>query len=486
MTGVNDNDNSDGRPAWHGVAAMAREPARMSLARAATILVPEPLTLARVASAWQSMSVVTTLSTMHPSEQVAAFRAITAQLDTLGQTLATMSLKAASLLARTLALLSQQLTTQASADHAAILASGLQTLHHYLNNLAEPASPLTLTGAINAARVACARTPLPPDALFDPVLAWCDDQSYAMMEVHTNVLQFSVEQRQNLVFHLRKRFKRSLFAWLTDDRAGNVHALASMRGCLGELQQIGNTAARRLCWIADAFIRLVQVNKISPTNLIQTQLAQLDNAIRYLYASDDASDADANADANTNTDHVTPLLRQLLFHIGQIGARIPPDCTSAQQVYRQFCLDQWFAPTTREQQYMEQSAGLLTRLKMHLIEWYNDGCTASLLTMMGELFQELKDLATIAEGTQWHAISDEIAELTEGLQQLLTQNNDAHAKDANDDDSSLRNLLEEMHDGISARLKFIPTTNSVQLDALIGLVQLLLSKPKQPPRPGII
>lgn len=114
-----------------------------------------------------------------------------------------------------------------------------------------------------------------------------------------------------------------------------------------------------------------------------------------------------------------------------------------------------------------ESEQILKRIHADINAWRTEGMSESLIHAMCKEFRALSAGAT-AEGF------DEIATLSTSAENLLKQSHNTINTAENSDDTGLRNLFEEIHDGLSADLGFFSSASQDHVKFLDNLVNSLL------------
>jgi chemotaxis protein histidine kinase CheA/ActR/RegA family two-component response regulator len=114
--------------------------------------------------------------------------------------------------------------------------------------------------------------------------------------------------------------------------------------------------------------------------------------------------------------------------------------------------------------FLEESESRLSRINNHLAQWRSSEVSEEILAGIRREFHTLKGSAA-ASGF------GDISRLSHAVESLLEQDDSRITSD----DSSLLNLLEEMHDGLAAELGFIPGANEGHINSLISMVEVLIS-----------
>ncbi len=114
------------------------------------------------------------------------------------------------------------------------------------------------------------------------------------------------------------------------------------------------------------------------------------------------------------------------------------------------------------QNFLDQSETRLSNINRHLKAWRANGVAEYILTGICSEFQSLESSAASAE-------FEDVSRLSQAVISLLGQG------ESISDDSSLLNLLEEMHDGLVAELGFSGKASENHLRSLISMVQLLIA-----------
>ena len=114
--------------------------------------------------------------------------------------------------------------------------------------------------------------------------------------------------------------------------------------------------------------------------------------------------------------------------------------------------------------FLEESESLLNRVNGLLTQWRSSGFSDYILSGIRREFHTLKGSASIAG-------YDDVSRLSHVVESLLERENPSLA----DDDSTLLNLMEEMHDGLASELGFIPGGDDNHIRSLISMVELLLA-----------
>jgi chemotaxis protein histidine kinase CheA/ActR/RegA family two-component response regulator len=117
-----------------------------------------------------------------------------------------------------------------------------------------------------------------------------------------------------------------------------------------------------------------------------------------------------------------------------------------------------------KQIFLEESVSRLSRINNYLAQWRSSEVSEEILAGIRREFHTLK-------GSAASSGFDDISRLSHVVESLLEQDNSRIAAD----DSSLLNLLEEMHDGVAAELGFIPGANEDHIKSLISMVEVLVS-----------
>ena len=247
-----------------------------------------------------------------------------------------VELDAASLFAEDLeALTAKLLVADYSPDHAKalpVLKTGLDHLKYYLNAIENqnPQTPLVLVDDINTVRELTGRRKISPLDLFAPSLELTDDLAVG------DVIVFPSDKRRNILFHLRKRFRQALVAWLSDrDRD---HALDMMRDLMSHLQKIGGPEVlQQLWWVAAGFVESIKKGNVVPGPEVKAQFAQLDKELSRM-REDRLSDI-----VSSPPDE---LIRHMLYFIGNAYSAsdlaVASDSERSKRIWELLSLDKWF------------------------------------------------------------------------------------------------------------------------------------------------
>ncbi len=122
--------------------------------------------------------------------------------------------------------------------------------------------------------------------------------------------------------------------------------------------------------------------------------------------------------------------------------------------------------------FLDENESLLNRINTHLSEWRQNDVNEDIL---GGIRREFHTLKGSAAATGY----DDISRLSHVVESLLGKD----VTTLTTDDSSLLNLMEEMHDGLAAELGFIPGASEDHIKSLISMVEILLSDDAEPYNP---
>ena len=212
-----------------------------------------------------------------------------------------------------------------------VLRSGLELLRRYLKTIEaqSPQSPLFLMDQMNAVRDITGQRQLSGFDLFDPPLE-------AVYPHSDETMAFQDSRLENVVSHLRKRYRKSLLEWMNG--SSPTQALDAMRDMMMHLRKIaGPGVLQQLWWVAAGFIDAIRAEGIELNPEIYARLAELDvqmGRMRTQRMVDIAS---------------TPpneLIRWMLYAVGQARLPGPADSNGAsgttREIKEMFGLDQWF------------------------------------------------------------------------------------------------------------------------------------------------
>ena len=246
-----------------------------------------------------------------------------------------VELEAASVLAQNLEDLVAQLSSkgvEGDIEEVVVLKNGLDRLRLYLNGIEKqsPISPFVLLQDINSVRQIMDLPVLTEYDLFDPPL------NLETSQQELRALEFVDEKRRNVLFHLRKRFRKSLVTWLKNPN--DEQALAVMSDLMSHLQRVsGPDVFKQLWWVAAGFVESIKNGDIEAGPKVKAQFAQLDFEMSRM------RDDNAGSIASSPPDN---LLRHMLFYIGRASSTVEDESKfseKANQIKLTLGLDKWFS-----------------------------------------------------------------------------------------------------------------------------------------------
>ncbi len=209
------------------------------------------------------------------SEDLKKLQSVSRDLHQIQGALQMVELEAASILAEDLEVLTARLTdSELNPDSniaVQILRTGLDHLKRYLGAIESqnPQSPLILLDDINAVRSKIGKPKITQYDLFDPTL------DLDLGVASNDILSFPPEKRQNVLYHLRKRFRQALLSWLND--RDKEHALEVLQDLMLNLNRIGGPSVlQQLWWVAAGFIESIKKGEIESNAEIKAHFAELD------------------------------------------------------------------------------------------------------------------------------------------------------------------------------------------------------------------
>ena len=282
----------------------------------------------------QSMdAAIDAVSDVQSSDDLSDLGLVSKNLHQIQGSLQMVELDAASVLAEDLETLTAHFgqINPVSEKAVDVLTTGLAHLKLYLQAIDDqnPQSPLILVDDINAIREITGKSKISQHVLFDPPLEF----GSAVSDIP--VLSFSPEKRQNILYHLRKRFRQALLAWLKNRNRGN--ALDVMKDLMVHLHRIGGPEVlQQLWWVAAGFVETIKNSNQEPDPEIKAQFAALDIELHRM-REDMLSDI-----ASFPPDE---LIRNMLFHIGRsaISTEMVLNGERVSEIRHLMGLDQWFS-----------------------------------------------------------------------------------------------------------------------------------------------
>ena len=309
-----------------------------------------------------------------------------------------VELGAASVFAEDMEALTEQLYSAADTDNAddavRALKSGLNSLKQYLAEIEgqTPQSPLILVEDINSVRQYLDKEPITQYELFDPPLEL--DSSITPIEP----VEFPEDKRRNVVFHLRKRFRQALIAWLND--TNQEQPLSVMSDLMIHLRRVGGSEVfQQLWWVAAGFVDSIKNGDISADAQVKAQFANLDNEISRLHDDNRAAIASSPPDE---------LLRKMLFLIGRYAKDQEDSETLSLEIKHKLHLDQWFDFDTASihkdsvtelvdsitQFAAEIDTGRLNEVESVLDQYFSEQLDSEKINELYNQFDELYEIST--------------------------------------------------------------------------------------------
>lgn len=366
------------------------------------------------------------------SKDLQKLQTVTGYLHQIQGSLQMVELDAASILAEDLEKLTDQLTNRELSTDASqaidVLRVGLDHLKRYLaaiENL-NPQSPMVLLDDINCVRSKTGRPQKTQYDLFDPPLELNDDFS------GEEVLAFPPEKRQNIIYQLRKRFRKALSAWLSD--RDKEHALDVLQSTMSNLNRVGGPVVlRQLWWVAAGFIESVKNGEIESNAVVKARLAELDAELNRM------TDDRVGEIVSQPPDE---LIRNMLF---SIGASLPEDFvtesdskngeSTRRSIIDKVKLDRWFLfdnkaafsdVFTELSDNIRELSNEITRKDINHLEDQLDGYFSGNLNddEVARFFDDLDKLSEVTADKKYGPLVEFIGEFKNAIQSVDVRSDD--------------------------------------------------------------
>ncbi len=343
---------------------------------------PQTFSWIKSALSESMIDVKDSVSAAMSSESTATLASAAKNLHQIQGSLKMVKLEAASTLAEDLELLTENLENQDFTDipdKLVVLKHGVELLEKYLIAIERqtPISPLAMVDGMNAARELTGNILLSKLDLFDPPL------QFDSVIVSDNVESFSEDKRQGMLFHLRKRFRQALLAWLQGNDGDR--ALATMLDIISNLQRIGGPdVLQQLWWVAAGFIEAIQNRDIATDSEVKAKFARLDAEMSRMQENRYEEIASSPPD---------DLLRYMLYFIGSTKSALEEGRVAKgsgevrmEQIKELLGLQEWF--TFELESTLESSFATLIDMVKKMAATVNDDKITSIENQLDKYFSD--------------------------------------------------------------------------------------------------